>query len=79
MIKKLTKFGNSHALIIDKPIMELLHITENSELQLTVEGDTLIIHRKEKVKKTLSNKNLQELIEKNIKKYAPALKKLSKN
>jgi antitoxin component of MazEF toxin-antitoxin module len=43
MIKKLSKFGNSMALIIDKPILRLLNIDENTELALKIVDDALWI------------------------------------
>jgi len=43
MIKKLTKHGNSLALIIDKPILELLNIKEDTELEISTDGRSLII------------------------------------
>lgn len=43
MIKKLQSHGNSQALVIDKPIMEALGIDTDTELQVTVSGNSLII------------------------------------
>lgn len=43
MIKKLQSHGNSKALVIDKPIMEALGIDTDTELQVTVSGNSLII------------------------------------
>jgi len=43
MVKKLTKHGNSLALVIDKPILELLKITANTPLEITTDGRALII------------------------------------
>ena len=39
--KKLVKHGNSYALVIDKPILDLLDINVDEELELTVEGGKL--------------------------------------
>lgn len=38
MIKKLSKHGNSLALVIDKPILELLGIDEETELRFHTNG-----------------------------------------
>lgn len=46
MNKKLSKHGNSLALVIDKPILELLGIDENTELELSHRDDGLFIRRK---------------------------------
>lgn len=43
MIKQLRKVGNSTALLLDKPILELLGIKEQDSVQLTVSGGSLII------------------------------------
>lgn len=43
MIKNLTAHGNSAALIIDKPILELLDITMDTPLKITTDGRNLII------------------------------------
>ncbi len=43
MIKKLTKHGNSYALVIERPIIDLLQITEKSALYVTTDGKNLII------------------------------------
>ncbi len=34
MIKTLTKHGNSYALVIDKPLMEILRITPDTPLEM---------------------------------------------
>ena len=43
MIKKMVTHGNSAALIIDKPILQLLKIDESTPLELTTDGRNLII------------------------------------
>ena len=43
MIKTLTKLGNSHALVIDKPLLEALGIGPDTPLQVTVSGNSLIV------------------------------------
>lgn len=43
MIKKLVRHGNSRALIIDKPILELLGANENSEFTITTDGKSLTV------------------------------------
>lgn len=48
MVKRLTRHGNSLALIIDKPILELLKITNKTELELAVENGELIIRSAKK-------------------------------
>ena len=43
MVKHLTPHGNSAALVIDKPVLELLHITMKTPLELATDGRNLII------------------------------------
>ena len=43
MIKTLTRHGNSWALVIDKPILELLKINPEEPLELTTDGKTMTI------------------------------------
>ena len=43
MRKMLIRHGNSVVLLIDKPILELLKITEETPLELSTDGDKLII------------------------------------
>ena len=43
MVKHLTQHGNSAALVIDKPVLELLRITIKTPLELTTDGRNLII------------------------------------
>ncbi|MBI1338063.1 MAG: AbrB/MazE/SpoVT family DNA-binding domain-containing protein [Phycisphaera sp.] len=43
MNKKLIRHGNSLALVIDKPILELLQINEDTPLELTSDGDRLMV------------------------------------
>jgi antitoxin MazE len=43
MIKQLRKVGNSNALILDKPILELLGLEENGQVQLTIQDGNLIV------------------------------------
>jgi antitoxin MazE len=43
MTKTLIKHGNSLALVIDKPILEMLDISADTPLELTSNGDSLMI------------------------------------
>jgi len=43
MIKTLQKHGNSHALVIDKALMEALGIDEDTPLQVTLNGTTIVV------------------------------------
>ncbi len=43
MIKKMVNHGNSSALIIDKPILELLNIEHDTPLEIVTDGKNIII------------------------------------
>ena len=43
MVKRLTRHGNSLALVIDKPILELLKMSLDTPLEITTDGRSLII------------------------------------
>jgi len=43
MIKRLTKHGNSLALVIDRPVLELLRIEHDTPLDITTDGKRLVI------------------------------------
>ena len=45
MIKKLSKHGNSLALVIDRPILDLLGIDEDTPLEVSTDGQSLVISR----------------------------------
>ncbi len=43
MRKTLSNIGNSLGLIIEKPILELLRIDKDTQLEITTDGEALII------------------------------------
>jgi antitoxin MazE len=43
MLKKLTKHGNSLALVIDRPILELLNIDPDTPLDVSTDGRRLVV------------------------------------
>jgi antitoxin MazE len=43
MVKKLSAVGNSLGVIIDRPILELLDITRDTQLEVRTDGEALII------------------------------------
>ncbi|HEY9680866.1 MAG TPA: AbrB/MazE/SpoVT family DNA-binding domain-containing protein [Oculatellaceae cyanobacterium] len=76
MIKRMTKHGNSQALVIEKPILDLLNIDDNTMLEVTTDGHRLIVtpisdggENKKKFEKGLTELN---------KKHASGLKRLPK-
>jgi len=51
MRKKLSAIGNSLGIVIEKPILELLEIDRETELDMRTDGDRLIISPVRKGKK----------------------------
>ena len=41
--KKLTRSGNSLALVIDRPLLDALEIDADTELELSTDGDVLVV------------------------------------
>ena len=74
MQKKLTKHGNSLALVIDKPVLELLGIDADTPLSITTDGRCLIIAP---AGKKTDRKRFQDAVAEGNRKYGKALKKLS--
>jgi len=74
MIKKLQKHGNSHALVIDKALMEALGINEETPLQITVSGTALVVSP---VEVGLGEDDTRDAIAKLRPEYAEMLKRLA--
>jgi antitoxin MazE len=69
------QIGNSLALIIEKPVLELLHITKETELKLTTNGEQLLISPvRESAVKPAFRKRTDEL----FKKYNETFESLAK-
>ncbi len=49
MIRKLSAVGDSLGLIIERPILDLLAITEDTPLEVTTDGEALIIRPAKKI------------------------------
>jgi antitoxin component of MazEF toxin-antitoxin module len=43
MTKTLTRHGNSYALVIDKPILELLRVTPDTPFEIVTDGQCLVL------------------------------------
>jgi antitoxin MazE len=73
MRKKLSAVGNSFGLVIEKPILELLNIDRDTELEMTTDGGRLII---EPVRS--GKKSLRASAAKVMKKHEATFRKLAK-
>ncbi|HNQ22475.1 MAG TPA: AbrB/MazE/SpoVT family DNA-binding domain-containing protein [Phycisphaerae bacterium] len=74
MVKTLIKHGNSYALVIDRTILELLRVTPDTPLELTTNGDTLLISP---VRDAKRQRRLRESLEKINRRYGDDLKRLA--
>lgn len=74
MIKKLVSHGNSAALIIDRPIMDLLNMDMSTPLEITTDGKNLIISP---VESTARDKKIKNALNKVNKKHGKTLRKLA--
>ena len=43
MVKKLTKHGNSLALVVDRAILDLLKIDADTPLEISTDGEVLVV------------------------------------
>jgi antitoxin component of MazEF toxin-antitoxin module len=75
MIKKLTRHGNSLALVIDKGVLDLLDIDDKTPLDISTDGKILLISP---VRDKKRKQQFEAALEKANKKYGRALKKLAK-
>ena len=74
MVKTLKQIGNSYGVIIDKPILEILHITPETPLEITTDGQSLNIRPVRQRKRPTLNESLAAV----NKRHAHTLKKLAK-
>jgi len=75
MIKHLRKVGNSTALLLDKPILELMGIKETDAVQLTISSGSLIVTPMQPT--TANQEKFDETVERVMKRRRKLLKKLS--
>lgn len=75
VIKQLRKVGNSNALILDKPILELLGLEEDGHVQLTIQDGLLIVAPANP--RQLTPDDLQDHLDHVVKKRQGALKRLA--
>jgi antitoxin component of MazEF toxin-antitoxin module len=74
MIKNLIKHGNSHALVIDRAVMDLLRIDPDTPLEVTTDGENLLIRP---VRDKRSQKKIDDSLSKFDRKYSAVFKKLA--
>ncbi len=74
MIKTLTKHGNSYALIIDKPILELLRAGPDTPFEVVSDGKSLMITP---VRDTQADAKFEEAVDYLHSRFGNAMKRLA--
>ena len=74
MTKKLSPIGNSLGLLIDKPILDLLSIDRETELEVRTDGESLIISPM----RSARDKRVLSAVRRSMKNHDATLRKLAK-
>jgi len=74
MTKTLIRHGNSLALVIDKPILEVLQISADTPLELTTDGDSILISP---VREKKRQRKLRASLDKINRKFGDDLRRLA--
>ena len=73
MIKKLTRTGNSIALVLDKPLLEELGLEENAEVEVSTNGQVIVITPR---RSSARDRKFRKAVDKINRKYAGLFKRL---
>lgn len=74
MKKTLTRHGNSYALVIDKPILEILRATPETAFEILTDGNSLLLTP---VRDPEEEKRFKDALAMTHKRFGRALKKLA--
>ena len=74
MIKTLTKHGNSLALVIERPVLDLLGADSETPFEVTTDGQSLVLSP---IKDAGQHQAFKAALDKANTRYPKALKKLS--
>ncbi len=74
MRKRLSAIGNSLGIVIEKPILELLDIDRETELEMRTDGERLIIEPIRRGKRT----NVKAAVQRAMAAHDATLRKLAK-
>ncbi len=74
MVKRLTKTGNSLALVLDKPLLKQLGIDKNTPLELSTNGDVLVVTP---VRDRVRERKLKKALEEMDRQYGGVFKRLA--
>ena len=74
MIKHLTKHGNSYAIIIDKPILEILKANPKTAFEVITDGSSLVLTP---VRNKRDQKQLRDALDDVHTRFGRAMEKLA--
>jgi antitoxin component of MazEF toxin-antitoxin module len=74
MVKKLSRHGNSLALVIDRSILDLLGIDEETSLEISTDGEALVIAP---VRDAKRRKKFEKALAASHERYSNAYKRLA--
>ena len=74
MVKRLTRQGNSVAIVLDRPILEAAELEEGQEVEVSTDGDVIIITP---VRSKSRQAKLRAAVNKLHDKYAGAFRRLA--
>ncbi len=74
MGKRLTRHGNSMALVIDRPILDLLKIDDETDLELFTDGNCLVVMPR---KDPAREHTIRDALEKVNRKHAKVFRRLA--
>ncbi|MEI8375198.1 MAG: AbrB/MazE/SpoVT family DNA-binding domain-containing protein [Planctomycetota bacterium] len=74
MIKTLTKHGNSYALVIEKPILELLHASPETSFEIITDGQCLVLTP---IRESVDETKFQNALDMVHKRFGRAMKRLA--
>ena len=74
MIKHLTKHGNSLALVLDKPILDLLGLNAKTPISLTTDGKSLHLSP---VQESRPKRDFGKILEEINHDFGPSLRRLA--
>ncbi len=74
MVKRLTKHGNSFALVIDRGVLDILDIDAETPLSVTTDGKCLIVSP---IRDARRQKRFRAALEEGNRKYGRMLKRLA--
>jgi len=74
LVKKLTQHGNSLALVLDRPILDLIKVDADTPLDISTDGQRLIISP---IRNVISDKDFKAALARVNRKHGKTLKRLA--